>query len=54
MAWTEYCFKPFMPNLPGVVWIPKKVQHPILAQLYVDWLLSPDFQFPDINAPGFR
>ncbi|MEM1575797.1 MAG: ABC transporter substrate-binding protein [Nitrososphaerota archaeon] len=45
--------KPFMPNLPGVVWIPKKVQRPILAQLYVDWLLSPDFQFPDINAPGF-
>jgi len=46
--------KPFMPNLPGVVWIPKNVQHPVLAQIYVDWLLSPYFQFPDINAEGFR
>ncbi|HEX69564.1 MAG TPA: hypothetical protein ENG10_04650 [Candidatus Bathyarchaeota archaeon] len=46
--------EPFMPNLPGVVWIPKKVQHPILAQLYVDWLLSKEFQFPDINGPGFK
>jgi len=45
--------KPFMPSLHGVAWIPKGVQHPILAQLYVDWLLSPDFQFPDINATGF-
>jgi ABC-type Fe3+ transport system substrate-binding protein len=46
--------EPFMPNLPGVVWIPKKAQHPVLAQIYVDWLLSKEFQFPDINSPGFK
>lgn len=45
--------EPFMPNLAGVVWIPKDTKHPVLAQLYVDWLLSPEFQFPDIKAPGF-
>ncbi len=46
--------EPYMPSLHGVAWIPKGVQKPILAQLYVDWLLSPEFQFPKIDDVGFK
>lgn len=37
------------PNLPGILWIPKDVEHPLLAQIAADWLVSPVHQLPDIN-----
>lgn len=46
--------EPFMPCMPGVLWIPKDCQHPVLAQLWVNFELSPEFQMPDINSPGFK
>jgi spermidine/putrescine-binding protein len=30
----------------GVMWIPKGSQHPVLAQIFVNWRLSDDVQFP--------
>lgn len=30
----------------GYMWIPKKAEHPVLAQIFVDWRLSDDAQFP--------
>jgi len=36
-------------NLPGVYWIPKKSEHPILAQLAADWELSAGLQMTDIT-----
>lgn len=30
----------------GFMWIPKKAPHPLLAQLFIDWRLSDDGQFP--------
>ncbi len=35
--------------LNGWAWIPKNVAHPILAQLAVDYLLSPRHQFPNLE-----
>jgi hypothetical protein len=29
-----------------VMWIPKGSQHPVLAQIFVNWRLSDDVQFP--------
>jgi len=34
------------PMINGYLWIPKKAQHPILAQIFIDWRLRPDVQFP--------
>lgn len=34
----------------GFMWIPAKPQHPVLAQIFIDWRLSDDAQFPDIDA----
>jgi spermidine/putrescine-binding protein len=31
----------------GYLWIPKRAKHPVLAQIFVDWRLSPDAQFPN-------
>ena len=42
-------FKGQHPNLPGVFWIPKKVQHPVLAQIAADWELSAGLQMTDIK-----
>ena len=42
-------FKGQHPNLPGVYWIPKKVQHPVLAQIAADWELSAGLQMTDIK-----
>mgnify|MGYP001035698955 CR=1 FL=1 len=36
-------------NLPGVYWIPRKTDHPVLAQIAADWELSAGFQMTDIN-----
>lgn len=36
----------------GYMWIPVKPKHPVLAQIFIDWRLSDDAQFPDINAWG--
>jgi ABC-type Fe3+ transport system substrate-binding protein len=30
----------------GYMWLPKGVQHPVLAQIFVNWRLSDDVQFP--------
>ena len=30
----------------GYMWIPKGTPHPILAQIFVDWRLSDEVQFP--------
>ena len=30
--------------VPGVVWVPKNVKHPVLAQLFIDFIISPDHQ----------
>ena len=36
-------------NLPGVYWIPKKAEHPTLAQIAADWEISAGLQMTDIN-----
>lgn len=36
----------------GYMWIPVKPKHPVLAQIFVDWRLSDDAQFPDIDKWG--
>jgi spermidine/putrescine-binding protein len=36
----------------GYMWIPVKPAHPVLAQIFVDWRLSDDAQFPDIESWG--
>jgi ABC-type Fe3+ transport system substrate-binding protein len=42
-------FKSDHVNLPGILWIPKKTDHPLLAQIAADWLVSPRHQFIDID-----
>jgi spermidine/putrescine-binding protein len=36
----------------GYMWIPVKPKHPVLAQIFVDWRLGDDAQFPDIDTWG--
>lgn len=36
----------------GYMWIPVQPQHPVLAQIFIDWRLSDDAQFPDIEEWG--
>jgi ABC-type Fe3+ transport system substrate-binding protein len=31
----------------GYLWIPKGVAHPVLAQIFINWRLSPEVQFPN-------
>ena len=31
----------------GYLWIPKGAPHPVLAQIFINWRLSPDVQFPN-------
>jgi ABC-type Fe3+ transport system substrate-binding protein len=31
----------------GYVWIPKKAPHPVLAQVFINWRLAPEVQFPN-------
>ncbi len=31
----------------GYLWIPKNAAHPVLAQIFINWRLSPDVQFPN-------
>jgi spermidine/putrescine-binding protein len=31
----------------GYLWIPKGAPHPVLAQVFINWRLSPDVQFPN-------
>jgi spermidine/putrescine-binding protein len=31
----------------GYVWIPKGAEHPVLAQIFINWRLSPEVQFPN-------
>jgi len=46
--------EPHMASLHGVAWVPTGCSSPLLGQIYVDYLLSPEFQYPDINGPGFK
>jgi spermidine/putrescine-binding protein len=36
----------------GYMWIPVKAKHPVLAQIFIDWRLSDDAQFPDLESWG--
>jgi spermidine/putrescine-binding protein len=36
----------------GYLWIPVEPPHPVLAQVFIDWRLSDDAQFPDIEEWG--
>jgi ABC-type uncharacterized transport system YnjBCD substrate-binding protein len=36
----------------GFMWIPVRPQHPVLAQIFIDWRLSNDAQFPDLESGG--
>ena len=29
------------------MWIPKKAPHPVLAQIFINWRLAPEVQFPN-------
>ena len=31
----------------GYLWVPKGAQHPVLAQVFMNWRLAPDVQFPN-------
>jgi spermidine/putrescine-binding protein len=31
----------------GYLWIPKGAEHPVLAQIFINWRLSPGVQFPN-------
>ena len=31
----------------GYLWIPKNAPHPVLAQIFINWRISPDVQFPN-------
>jgi spermidine/putrescine-binding protein len=31
----------------GYLWIPKNAAHPVLAQVFINWRLNPDVQFPN-------
>ena len=31
----------------GYSWIPKGAPHPVLAQIYINWRMNPDVQFPN-------
>jgi ABC-type Fe3+ transport system substrate-binding protein len=31
----------------GYLWVPKGAQHPVLAQIFMNWRLAPDVQFPN-------
>jgi spermidine/putrescine-binding protein len=33
--------------MAGYEWIPKGAQHPVLAQIYINWRISPEVQFPN-------
>ncbi len=35
-----------MPMINGLMWIPKSAPHPILAQIFVNWRISPEAQVP--------
>lgn len=40
-------FPPFAYTINGYLWIPKNAPHPLLAQIYINWRLSPEVQFPN-------
>lgn len=39
--------------VPGIAWIPKNVEHPVLAQIFIDFLMSPEFWFA-LDFPQYR
>ncbi|MEM2235139.1 MAG: extracellular solute-binding protein [Desulfurococcaceae archaeon] len=39
--------------VPGIAWIPKNVQHPVLAQIFIDFLMSVKFWFA-LDFPQYR
>jgi spermidine/putrescine-binding protein len=36
----------------GYLWIPVQPKHPVLAQVFIDWRLGDDAQFPDLESWG--
>ncbi len=36
----------------GYMWIPVQPKHPVLAQIFIDWRLSNDAQFPNLETWG--
>lgn len=38
-------------SVNGYMWVPKGALHPVLAQIWINWRLSPEVQFPN-NWPG--
>lgn len=36
----------------GYMWVPAQPSHPVLAQIFMDWRLSDDGQFPDLEEWG--
>jgi spermidine/putrescine-binding protein len=36
----------------GYLFIPVQAEHPVLAQIFIDWRLSDDAQFPDVESWG--
>ena len=41
------CVPPTIYPANGYLWIPKKAPHPVLAQIFINWRLSPEVQFPN-------
>lgn len=39
--------------VPGIAWIPKNVEHPVLAQIFIDFLMSTNFWFA-LDFPQYR
>ncbi|MEM0257596.1 MAG: extracellular solute-binding protein [Thermofilum sp.] len=39
--------------VPGIAWIPRKVEHPVLAQIFINFLMSPEFWFA-LDFPQYR
>lgn len=42
---------PITYSINGYMWVPKNAPHPILAQIWINWRLSPEVQFPN-DWPG--
>jgi ABC-type Fe3+ transport system substrate-binding protein len=40
-------FPPSIYPINGYLWIPKGATHPVLAQIFINWRISPEVQFPN-------
>jgi spermidine/putrescine-binding protein len=44
---TALLLPPTIYPVNGYLWIPKGAPHPVLAQIFINWRLSPEVQFPN-------